>query len=118
MRNAFPSPYTLADAEAWVALATGGTPCYNFAVCRPDGTYAGGVGLKVFSDDVEYRTLEMGYWLGQAHWGTGLATAVVRAFTPWAFENSSSLSLPFHVVLYIDVLGLDVVAELAQSPIC
>jgi len=87
--NAFPNPYTLADAESWITIATARQPLRNFAVCHADGTYAGGIGLKPIGD-VEYRTMVIGYWFGQAHWGAGLATDAVIGFSRWCFENSMS----------------------------
>ncbi|KAJ7681955.1 acetyltransferase [Mycena polygramma] len=90
MRNLFPSPYTLADAEDWVALSTKSPPLRAFAITRPDGTYIGGIGLKPFTD-VEARTMEIGYWLGEAHWGAGIMTQAVAAFSRWAFETIPEL---------------------------
>lgn len=45
MRNRFPYPYTLDDAKFFVNLANERKPRVNFAICLPDGTYAGGIGL-------------------------------------------------------------------------
>ena len=45
----------------------------------------GGVGLFLQAD-VERYSAEIGYWIGEAFWGRGLATAVVRAFTDYAFD--------------------------------
>jgi len=88
LRNHFPHPYTAADASDWVARTAASTPVVNFAVCHfPSGEYAGGIGLKPFPPaDVEARTMEIGYWFGRAHWGRGLATEAVRAFSRWSFE--------------------------------
>ncbi|KAH8884527.1 acyl-CoA N-acyltransferase [Thozetella sp. PMI_491] len=90
MTNMFPSPYTLADAEAWIKIATERKPIRNFAIFKLDGTYVGGIGLKPGAD-VYYRTMEIGYWIGEAHWGQGLTTEVARHFTRWAFENIPEL---------------------------
>lgn len=86
MRNIFPSPYTLADAQEWIGIATARQPLRNFAVCHRDGTYAGGIGLKELGD-VEARTMEIGYWLGERHWGQGIVSDAVAGFSPWAFRN-------------------------------
>lgn len=86
MRNVFPSPYTTGDAEWWIRFATSQTPVHNFAICRLDGTFCGGLGLKSLAD-VEARTMEIGYWVGEAHWGLGITTDAVIGFTRWAFEN-------------------------------
>ncbi|KAJ6505411.1 acetyltransferase [Mycena sanguinolenta] len=90
MRNLFPNPYSLSDAESWIPIALERLPLLNFAITRPNGTYAGGIGLKVYSD-VESRTMEIGYWLGEAHWGAGIMTEAVVAFSKWAFETVPDL---------------------------
>ena len=90
MTNMFPSPYTLKDAETWVKIANGDDPVRNYAICKLDGSYIGGIGLKV-RPDVEYRTMEVGYWVGQAHWGQGIATTALKGFTRWAFETNPDL---------------------------
>ncbi len=83
VRDRFPHPYTLADAENWLAKATTAEPETQFAI-EQDGEAAGGIGLFL-QQDVERFSAEIGYWLGEAHWGRGLATAAVREFTEFAF---------------------------------
>ncbi len=85
VRDRFPHPYTLADAEAWVARATSADPETQFAI-EVDGEAAGGIGLFL-QEDVSRFSAEIGYWLGEAYWGRGLMTAVVRRFTDHAFET-------------------------------
>lgn len=84
LRDAFPHPYTEADAESWIAHATSAVPMSHFAV-EVDGRFAGGIGLKL-QTDVDRVSAELGYWLGEAFWGRGVATAAVVGFVPWAFE--------------------------------
>lgn len=89
MRNTFPSPYTLHDAETWLATASP----LNLAILvpSPDGTppltLAGGIGLRRLAD-VESNTMEVGYWLGPTHQGRGVATNALRGFGRWAFSAS------------------------------
>ena len=91
MTNLFPSPYTLENAHSWIRIATlEREPLRNFAIVKADGTYMGGVGLKPRTD-VESRTMEVGYWMGESHWGQGFATEVAAGFTRWAFENIPEL---------------------------
>jgi ribosomal-protein-alanine N-acetyltransferase len=85
VRDHFPHPYTLADAEAWVAAASGAAPETQFAI-EVDGEAAGGIGLFL-QEDVARYSAELGYWLGEAYWGRGLMTAVVRGFTEHAFRT-------------------------------
>ncbi|HUR95299.1 MAG TPA: GNAT family N-acetyltransferase [Gemmatimonadales bacterium] len=85
VRDRFPHPYTLAAAESWVAHAAAADPETQFAI-EVDGEAAGGIGLFL-QEDVSRFTAEIGYWLGEAYWGRGLATAVVRRFTDYAFDT-------------------------------
>jgi RimJ/RimL family protein N-acetyltransferase len=84
VRDRFPHPYTLADAEAWVAKAPVADPETQFAI-QVDGEAAGGMGVFL-QEDIERYSAEIGYWLGEAYWGRGIATAAVRRFTEYAFE--------------------------------
>ncbi|CAM1505170.1 Fc.00g108070.m01.CDS01 [Cosmosporella sp. VM-42] len=86
MRNTFPHPYSVEDARKWISIATSASPVLNFAICRLDNTVVGSIGLKAY-DDIHYRTVEIGYWLGQDHWNQGIATEALSAFTEWTFDN-------------------------------
>ena len=68
MRNRFPHPYTLDDAKFWISLSMGQQPTVNFGIfaCEDD-SFVGGIGLMPYSD-TEYRTFEIGYWIGKAFW--------------------------------------------------
>jgi [ribosomal protein S5]-alanine N-acetyltransferase len=95
MRDRFPHPYSVADAEAWLALVPTQSPVTNFAIATADvltGELIGGIGLML-QDDVFRRGAELGYWLGEAHWGRGIATAAVKAFTRYAFEAHDLLRI-------------------------
>ncbi len=83
LRDQFPHPYTAADADAWIAVADAQNPLTSFAIVA-DGAAVGGIGI-VLHTDIHRRTAELGYWVGEAFWNRGIATAAVRAFTPYAF---------------------------------
>jgi ribosomal-protein-alanine N-acetyltransferase len=85
LRDRFPSPYTPADAEAFLAVVARQNPRAIFTIATRHEAI-GGIGLE-FHDDVHRFTVELGYWLGEPFWGRGIMTAAVRLFTPWAFEN-------------------------------
>jgi RimJ/RimL family protein N-acetyltransferase len=85
VRDRFPHPYTRAEAEAWVRLAALRTPETAFAI-DVGGEAVGGIGLEL-QEDVYRRSAEIGYWLGEAHWGRGIATDAVRGPTAWTFEH-------------------------------
>ncbi len=87
LRDRFPHPYTLTDAQTWIALATGAVPQTHFAI-TVGGEAVGGIGLTL-KNDVWRRSAEMGYWLGEEHWGRGIATEAARAMVDHAFATLS-----------------------------
>lgn len=91
LRDRFPHPYTLRDALGWIAYNEDLRPVSNFAVDL-DGDVIGGAGF-VFGDDVHRFSAEVGYWLGRAHWGRGIATHVLRALTEVGFERHRMVRL-------------------------
>ncbi len=84
LRDRFPHPYTRADAEQWIASARQQDPQTSFAI-EVHGEAAGGIGLEL-GNDIERRSAEIGYWLGETFWGKGIATDAVRAMTDYGFE--------------------------------
>lgn len=89
LRDAFPHPYSLDDAHAFIRLAQGMSP-QSFLAIVVDGRIAGGIGY-VLKHDVERIGAEVGYWLGHAYWGRGLATASLRELTRLAFSRHPEL---------------------------
>lgn len=85
LRDRFPHPYTRRDAESWFELMERSVPETNFAI-EVDACAVGGIGIAL-RDDVHRRSAEIGYWLGKAYWGRGIATAAVQATTEWAFAQ-------------------------------
>ena len=85
LRDAFPHPYTSADAKRWIETANPTTPVTNFAIVV-NGEAAGAIGL-LLKEDVFRRSAEIGYWLGEEFWGRGIVTEAVRAVTDYAFNN-------------------------------
>jgi len=51
-----------------------------------DGSACGGIGFYIL-DDVYRRTARIGYWLGEPHWGRGIATEALGALTTFAFSR-------------------------------
>jgi [ribosomal protein S5]-alanine N-acetyltransferase len=85
MRDQFPHPYTREDADEWIAFTQQQSPQSQFAL-EVNGEAVGGIGL-VLKSDVEHCSAEIGYWLGEAAWGRGIATAAVQALTGYGFET-------------------------------
>jgi RimJ/RimL family protein N-acetyltransferase len=78
-----PHPYTLADAEGFIASANREDGRASFVTTLADGTIIGGCGVGVLSG----TDPEIGYWLGVPYWGNGYATEVARAVIDHAFTN-------------------------------
>ncbi|MFO0548567.1 MAG: GNAT family protein [Polyangiaceae bacterium] len=91
VRDSFPRPYTQEDARGFIAYALSADPTTQLAI-DVGGVVAGCIGADG-RDDVERRTVELGYWLGQPYWGRGIATAAVRAFVPWIWETLDVLRI-------------------------
>jgi [ribosomal protein S5]-alanine N-acetyltransferase len=85
VRDRFPHPYSLEDAERWIEHARNEDPITNFAIVV-EGAAVGGIGL-IFHDDIYHRSAELGYWLGEAYWGRGLVTEAVGGVVEWGFAN-------------------------------
>jgi RimJ/RimL family protein N-acetyltransferase len=79
-----PHPYTLADAESFIAAATGpGSRETVFAVTLADGDFLGMCGVGGAQIDEP----ELGYWFGAPYWGQGYATEAARAVIDYAFSD-------------------------------
>lgn len=85
LRDGFPHPYTLADAKQWISLAEQKAPQTLLAV-EVGGEAVGSVGLFP-KGDIERFSAEIGYWLGEAFWGKGIATAAVRTLSTYGLRE-------------------------------
>jgi RimJ/RimL family protein N-acetyltransferase len=77
MTHTFPHPYTAADADLWLAIAANAGASLQLAI-EVDGEPAGGIGA-IAGEGIFVATAQFGYWLGEAFWGRGIATASARA---------------------------------------
>jgi RimJ/RimL family protein N-acetyltransferase len=104
LTDRFPHPYTDEAAVEWLARnrAEEGPP-HNLAIVV-DGEACGGAGLEPRSD-LARRTAEVGYWLGVAFWGRGLATAALRLLTAYAFERFDFARLEASVLAWNPASG-------------
>ena len=83
----FPSPYTRADGEAFLAgrVVDFSAPVLAIEI---DGQACGGIGVRAGQAERRHSA-ELGYWLGRRHWGRGHMTRVVGAFAPWVMDALS-----------------------------
>ena len=85
LRDRFPHPYSLADAEGYIAFVNSEDGRRDLHLCVEAGGEAIGSISLLFKQDVSRRSAEIGYWLGRAHWGRGIASAAVRALAAYGF---------------------------------
>jgi len=77
-----PHPYGEAEARAWLRAAAARTAGAGYAVTlAATGAYVGGASLNPAPEG-----LELGYWIGEPHWGRGYATEAAHALVDLAFR--------------------------------
>ncbi len=93
LRNVFPSPYTLADAEWFVGdcIAKGKARQLMRAIVI-GGKAAGSVSVAL-KDDVYEKSAELGYWLAEEYWNKGVMTEAVRQICRDAFARYDILRI-------------------------
>jgi RimJ/RimL family protein N-acetyltransferase len=82
-----PHPYTLDNADEWLAKATAQEPETHFAITIDDEV-VGGIGLELADParmGVSRHDAAVGYWLGETFWDRGIMSEAVAAFTDWGF---------------------------------
>jgi [ribosomal protein S5]-alanine N-acetyltransferase len=82
----FPHPYSVVDAERWIAFATSPEYIDSQLAIEMNGKIAGGIGFHRLGDP-HHRCAELGYWVAESHWGLGIATAAVSLVTELAFRH-------------------------------
>jgi ribosomal-protein-alanine N-acetyltransferase len=86
LENRFPSPYTAADAAAWVKLQMlQPKPVTDLALVI-ENEVAGGIGITL-QNDIYCKNARIGYWLGEPFWGKGIMTEALALFTSYIFEQ-------------------------------
>jgi RimJ/RimL family protein N-acetyltransferase len=90
LTSLFPRPYTLADAEVWLAHCRDTTHGEIHFAIDLAGECVGVIGLcPAAGRDVDY--LGLGYWLAEPHWGRGIMGEAARLVVDFAFT-----ALPCH----------------------
>ncbi|MEI7885489.1 MAG: GNAT family protein [Clostridia bacterium] len=87
LRNIFPHPYTLADAEWYIndcMKADQKKQCIKAIVV--DGKAVGSIGI-IIKTDVACKSAELGYWLGEDFWGQRIITRAIRQMCDLAFAE-------------------------------
>lgn len=96
LRDRFPHPYEADHARKFLEWVTQ-QPLETVWALEVDGEAAGGIGIELHAD-VERVSAEIGYWLGEAHWGKGIVTEALTAIVPdlmERFDLTRLYALPF-----------------------
>ncbi len=120
LRDRFPHPYTIDDANAWVRHCARLVPTTDFAI-EVNGEAVGGIGA-VLRGDIERVDAEIGYWLGEGCWGRGIMSGALAEFAPWVFERFNLARLHAHVFAFnhasarvLEKTGFQLEGRLRQS---
>ena len=85
VRDYFPFPSRETDAREFIAASRESEPPLSLAIeCQ--GQFCGVIGLMP-QTDVNRKTAEIGYWLGEPFWHRGLATEAVRQMCAYGFAR-------------------------------
>jgi RimJ/RimL family protein N-acetyltransferase len=85
LRDAFPNPYRLQDAENFLSRVIEAEPRTVFAIATK-AEAIGSIGLMI-GKDVHRYSAELGYWLAEPFWGRGIMTQAVKNITAFAFTE-------------------------------
>lgn len=85
LRDAFPHPYALSDAEDFLKKVTAHDPECVFAISTK-AEAIGGIGM-VIGEDVHRYAAELGYWLAEPFWNQGIMTQAVKRILEYVFTN-------------------------------
>jgi [ribosomal protein S5]-alanine N-acetyltransferase len=85
LTEAFPRPYTRGDGEQWIAQCLEQQPPRDLVISIAD-ELAGACGIALGVGTAQ-QTAAIGYWLGQEHWGKGVATAALGSFLSYVWDT-------------------------------
>lgn len=85
----FPCPYKTEHAEWWINV---GSKIGHHRAIDIDGECVGGIGIT-FGEGEHLYSCQIGYWLGESHWGKGIATEALSVMTNDAFSSKRIVRL-------------------------
>ncbi len=108
MRDYIPYPYSLKDANEFIACAKNKKPVQDFAIIV-DGTAAGCIGY-IPGPDIERISAEVGFWIGEEYWSKGITTEALTQLISYIFENTGIFRL-FAVVFEYNIASMKVLTK-------
>jgi ribosomal-protein-alanine N-acetyltransferase len=91
LRDGFPYPYTLKNAEKWISDVAFIGPHIILAIDIGNEA-VGGIGI-FFKEDVYRKNAEIGYWLSEMYWNRGIMTEAVNTLVGYTFEHYDILRI-------------------------
>lgn len=85
LRDGFPHPYSVKDAESFIEMCQKLTPPQIFAI-ELNGVYVGNIGV-IKGTDVYRKSGEIGYFLAEPYWNKGIMPKAVDLICDYAFKN-------------------------------
>ena len=98
MRDGFPNPYTIADANNFIAKCLSQNPKTTFAI-KYNGFYVGNIGLFPGVGD-NIKTAEIAYFIDEKYWNKGIASKAIKAIIKYAFETLGLIRMQTGVFEY------------------
>ncbi len=80
-----PNPFTLKDAEEFIAVQLEKKPAQRKLIYWND-QFVGEIGI-VLKEDVFRLSAEMGYFIGEPFWGKGIASQAIKQMLSYVFNN-------------------------------
>lgn len=85
VKDVFPHPYSLEDANNFIKTTNSETLITTFAIDY-NNELVGAIGLTL-QDDVYRKSAELGYWIGEPYWGLGIATTSIKLICDMGFNQ-------------------------------
>jgi len=85
LTDAFPSPYTRDSGLLFLERVMAQEPAEVLAI-EVDGEVVGNIGIHP-QHDVNRLNAELGYFVGEEHWGKGIGTEAIRLMVKYAFDK-------------------------------
>ncbi len=85
LKDSYPQPYTIHDARFWIEHNQKFNPPQNFGI-EYNGQLVGSIGCEIGKNELR-TNLELGFWVGEAYWGKGIATEAVKLYTEYVFKR-------------------------------
>ena len=85
VRDYFPHPYTVEDADKFIEITEKEAPQTTFAITFND-EFVGITGL-ILRTDVHRKSAEIGYWIGEPYWNKGITSQAIKLLINYGFNN-------------------------------